>query len=109
MWRNIILGVGSYAERMIKLSRSYKKHNICKDKCWKTGKKLANRIVRMYEDIIPKGAAYKKLYCTWNVCDYKVRISWQEYCRETNLKQLVKGSPEYKKLYRQWYKWYKGK
>ena len=52
------------------MSRSYKKFPIVKDKsCSKHGKRFANKKVRHTQDI-PNGKAYKKVYETWNICDY---------------------------------------
>jgi len=51
----------------------------------KKGKKLSNRRVR-YSKIISNGGFYKKLYESWNICDYKnywySRHSFWEWCKE---------------------------
>ena len=58
---------------MIKLSRSYKKYPSCKcEKSCKFGKKQANRKVRHFLQDIPSGGSYKKLYDSWDICDFKV-------------------------------------
>lgn len=56
------------------MSRSYKKYPLikCETSC-KFGKRQANKCIRnlpINEDI-PNGRAYKKYYCSWNICDYK--------------------------------------
>ena len=109
MWRSLILGVGGYAERMMRLSRSYKKFIVLKEQGNKYVKRRASRAVRLYKDIIPKGGAYKKLYCSWNICDWWIYASWEEYYKEKDIVHLIKGSEKYKEVYREWYKYYKGK
>ena len=57
---------------MIKLSRSYKKYPCCKDeRSCKNGQRFANKTIRQHDGEIPNGRAYKKLYCSWDICDYK--------------------------------------
>jgi hypothetical protein len=34
-------------------------------------KRTANKTVRKYKSVIPDGMGYKKLYCSWNICDYR--------------------------------------
>ncbi len=60
------------------MSRSYKKHP------WSAlrspwNKKQANKRVRKYNKPIQNGKAYKKLYCSWNICDYKSRYTLGEW------------------------------
>lgn len=33
-------------------------------------KRVANRAVRNYDGPIPDGSAYKKIFNSWDVCDY---------------------------------------
>ena len=80
-----------------------------KDNCSQFGKKMANRAVRNYKDYIPRGKAYKKLYCSWIICDYKLYTSWHAYCKENNMEQSEKNSEDYKLLCREWYRYYKSK
>lgn len=56
------------------MSRSYKKPYI-KDngRSKKEAKRFANKVVRKYKDIIPNGKSYRKLYCSYNICDYKYK------------------------------------
>lgn len=55
------------------MSRSYKKHgNIVKQQNTKGMKRCANQYVRRHADELPrKGKAYKKLFESWDICDYK--------------------------------------
>lgn len=53
------------------MSRSYKKYPFVKDKSGsKHGKKFANKKVRHAKNL-PNGKAYKKVYESWDICDYK--------------------------------------
>lgn len=58
------------------MSRSYKKFPCVKDRCsLKTKKReqpktYASRHVRRSDDI-PNGSSYKKLYCSWDISDYR--------------------------------------
>lgn len=51
------------------MSRSYKKTPICKDKNSQFGKRKANHTVRRAKDV-PNGGGFKKVYESWNICDY---------------------------------------
>lgn len=58
------------------MSRSYKKHPVVKGNC-KGQKQVANRKIRRVDKLTPlKGGSYKKLYLTWNICDFRSR--WTE-------------------------------
>ena len=50
------------------MSRSYKKHNIVKDKVSKDMKKFANKKVRHRKDI-PNGKAYRKVFESYDIHD----------------------------------------
>ena len=54
------------------MSRSYKRSPICKDKNFKKGKRLASRAVRRTSDV-PKGKQFRKVYCGWNISDWRSR------------------------------------
>jgi len=34
-------------------------------------KRQANKLVRRFKEKIPNGRAYRRLYCSWNICDYR--------------------------------------
>ncbi|HAH17786.1 MAG TPA: hypothetical protein DCL29_02025 [Eubacterium sp.] len=59
------------------MSRSYKKHPRVKDKNNKGMKKYANKKVRHTKDI-PNGKAYKKVFESWDICDYCWIWTWKE-------------------------------
>ncbi len=88
------------------MSRSYKKVACCKD--YNRGmKKSANRYIRRNYLFVPSGMAYKKLFCSWNICDYKFLKSFSIYKNEFQNYSRKKYSD--KELYRMWYKNYKMK
>ena len=70
------------------MSKSRRKFPIVKsEKSCKTGKRFANRKVRHHKDIILKGNYYKKLYCSWNICDYIFYVSEDDIKNSWNAKQ----------------------
>ena len=93
------------------MSRSYKHTPRCGDYKGKYSKRCANRAVRAQKfwDTIPRRAAYKKLYESWNICDYEqVRVTFEEfYAAETRwrslgrlpLPDLAKSRNRYEKLF----------
>lgn len=66
------------------MSRSRKKHAVVSDYSRNTTayyKRIASKTVRKHKGPIPDGSYYKKLYCSWNIFDYKSR--WDlSYIRE---------------------------
>ncbi len=89
------------------MSRSYKKIPCCKDHN-KGMKKCANRYVRRNYLIVPSGKAYKKLFCSYDICDYKFLESFSSYkmwMAKNN--RGIRYSD--KQLYGMWYKYYKMK
>lgn len=98
------------------MSRSYKKTPWCGDNKGKWKKRRASKAVRRYlkrhpEDLC-QGAQYKKIYDSWDICDYYFRYSWKEYLesiQRINLYLPVIEIKSFKKEYRYWYQHYKGK
>lgn len=88
------------------MSRSYKHVPCCKDYN-REMKKCANRYVRRNYLVVPSGMAYKKLFCSWNICDYKFLESFSSYKKKFYKYSRKKYSD--KELYRMWYKDYKMK
>ncbi|MBD5512112.1 MAG: hypothetical protein HDR08_12830 [Lachnospiraceae bacterium] len=98
------------------MSRSYKRIPCCKD--YSRGmKKHANRYVRRNyvnrnDVVLPSGAAYKKLFCSWDICDYKFLYSFSAYKEEYkiyNHRSTNPGIRPDRELYRKWYRLYKMK
>lgn len=88
------------------MSRSYKRVPCCRDYN-KGAKKYANRYVRRNYFLIPSGMAYKKLFCSYNICDYKFFDSFRSYRKAVIQYHRKKYSD--KELYRMWYRDYKMK
>ena len=65
------------------MSRSYKHVPCCKDHT-RGMKKCANRYIRRNYLVVPSGMAYKKLFCSWNICDYKFIRSFS-FSRKRNI------------------------
>lgn len=98
------------------MSRSYRKFPINKD-CCRTSKDrfkpktYANRAVRRYNDM-PSGKScfFKKIYCSWDICDY--RILWvlneKELKRQWNNKEtfIYNYYRNYKEVLCEWKKCY---
>jgi len=95
------------------MSRSYKKHAVCKDSDTGhahryKGKTIANRITRRSD--VPSGrAGYKKVYCSWNISDwrfygseYALRKAWDN--GDEDLRKKYKSYEQalwmWKKVYR---------
>lgn len=80
------------------MSRSYKRTPVlqdtygCKTKKW--SKRQASKAVRRYINYIANGSAYKKIYCTWNICDYRMREPWNVYTKKD-----YKSKKEWAKYY----------
>ena len=56
------------------MSRSYKKNPYSTDnRSSGDNKKIANRTFRRNKKTLYQGGAYKKAYCSWNICDYRFR------------------------------------
>ena len=65
------------------MSRSYKKTPYCGDNKGKAKKRAANSKLRTklkdYDFILANGNAYKKVYESYNICDFYWITSWKEY------------------------------
>jgi len=99
------------------MSRSYKKTPVVKQST-KRMKSIANRKVRRSNLIIANGSAYRKVFCSYDISDYSLRETYEEYrswaesCEKTNLncrgfqfdKDYIDGMS-----YWNWYRTYKGK
>lgn len=100
------------------MSKSFKKIPICLDKTGKKYKKLSNKIIRRYNrelvqnlhlnnydtdayigfyvKEIPNGNIYKHVFQSWDICDWKIEISFEEYLDFWNIESN-------KESYRDWY------
>lgn len=97
------------------MSRSYKKHPYCTDgsaKRTSLSKRYANKAVRNYKHKIANGRAYKNLFCSYDIHDYKIRETWLEnkleYENDLNCFNRWRYK-NLKELYKHWSKYYKRK
>lgn len=91
------------------MSRSYK-HTPCYKDRGRGMKKTANRYLRRNYLIVPSRKAYKKLFCSYDICDYKFLRSFYEYRKNyLNYCHRCSGHRSDQELYRMWYKDYKMK
>lgn len=96
------------------MSRSYKKHPWAGDNKGKWKKRIANSKVRSYlknyENIL-KFSDFKKVYESWDICDYGWLYTWDEYWEHTiqDCKRFNRPIPNKKEEYRNWFKTYKMK
>jgi len=112
------------------MSRSYKKTPYAGQKKSKFDKNYSNKCIRQTETNrvkLPDGNAYKKVYETWNICDFgwvttwhdfqrRIRksiaeykngtdsYSWKYYCSRF---KMDPNTPDWKKLRWVWWKHYK--
>lgn len=104
------------------MSRSYKKNPWAGDNKGKRKKRTANQSVRAWLKQNPEvglsKSDYKKIYNTWDICDYGSIESWKEYwASEIRLYYWYKANfpkqkidfPNKKDAYRKWYKMFKMK
>ena len=97
------------------MSRSYKKTPYCGDNKGKFKKRTANSKVRSklknHDFILANGNAYKKVYESYNICDYGWITSWPEYWAIClRMWHRYGGTyPNKKQEYRYWLHWYRNK
>lgn len=99
------------------MSRSYKKIPWAGDTKGKIKKRDANSKVRMFLKNLEheiQNNDYKKVYETWDICDYGWIEDWEEYWnfelrRYAEHPEWYKKPPNKKESYREWYKTYRMK
>lgn len=64
------------------MSRSYKKTPVCKDQGTRWMKCQASKAVRRYAEDIGDGGSYKKLFCSYNICDYRTILPYRKALHE---------------------------
>ncbi|GGG14815.1 hypothetical protein GCM10010912_69040 [Paenibacillus albidus] len=93
------------------MSRSVKRQPVFSDQqkhgaSW--AKMQAAKAVRRYPGEIPRGKWYRKLYCSWNICDYSFYTTkeqavqeWEtESWRKMRFPSRVEAIQEWSKFYR---------
>ena len=101
------------------MSRSYKKNPIYTDGRTPTPKKIkriANKKVRHTKNLAD-GKAYRKVFESWNIHDYKNRETWEDakawYLKKSQEKEwsdyIKKYYPTLKMFYKRWIKFHRNK
>ena len=97
------------------MSRSYKKTPVlkdtsCKGSTFKSGKQIANRAVRNHDDV-PNGGGKKKVYCSWNISDFRFMKTEAELRKEwdNGKSYLHKTYDTYEQALFAWRKQFKNK
>ena len=95
------------------MSKSYKKTPYAGEKKGKAKKRLANHIVRRSlkrdNNLVVQGGSFKKLYESWNICDFGWTYTWKEYWTKECSHYNKVFKPNKQESYRQWKKWYYNK
>lgn len=95
------------------MSRSYKKFAVFKDRNSKVHKRMAKKIVRLKKSVL-NGGQYKKHYCSWNICDYRILAKFytaEEFRRmwfdknEHEFDWIRQRFQSWKVAYRNWLRW----
>ena len=96
------------------MARSMKKNPVSTDgrNGQKISKRFANKTVRKFDNDIPKGKFYKKLYCSYDIHDWIFRWSWEEAKKEYETNpwpHWINKYPTLKDFYNYWSKYHKRK
>lgn len=93
------------------MSRSYKKHPWATDshKNKKFLKKIANRRVRRFNHKLANGSAYRKLYQSYEICDYKFFCSFIQAMKEISKEIKEDEAKNEKEYWKDWHKYYRRK
>lgn len=87
------------------MSRSFKKEPVLKI-INKTNKRKANKKVRRYNKDISNGSYYKKIYSSYDIIDYSIRFTKDEY---VNFECELHGEDKRTKFEHEWFKQFKMK
>lgn len=100
------------------MSRSYKKTPWSGDRKGKDKKRTANHKVRnwlkRHPDVTLNGNSYRKIYESWDICDYGGIETWEQYWESAvrvwyRWRYYYKPFPDKKTEYRNWVKYFKTK
>ncbi|WP_368263039.1 hypothetical protein [Clostridium disporicum] len=89
------------------MSKSYKKEPVVTGRI-KGMKKFANRRIRNFKGEISNGSNYKKVFPSYDICDFAFRESYLEYETRRNKYQSM-NIPHKDMTYYDWFKTYKRK
>jgi hypothetical protein len=86
------------------MSRSYRKTPILKDPNNKWAKRKSNKRVRNNSDEIVNGNHYKKLFCSYDICDFKMNtgLSFKEWLDNEIEHGRIDKSKDWRECYKQY-------
>lgn len=96
------------------MSRSYKKTPRAGDTKDKFYKRYANKLIRKNKYELYQHKNFKRVFCSWNICDYQSIMSFEEFY-EDMIEQWFRWRynyepfPDKKEAYQRWRRWYKMK
>ena len=64
------------------MSRSIKKTPVSKDQASRWIKRQASKAVRRYSQDIPFGKFYRKIYCSWDISDWRFYTPYKHAVKE---------------------------
>lgn len=94
------------------MSRSYKKSPVCTDHNTpgtRWAKRQAAKAVRRYNDCIDDGKSYRKVYCSWNICDYRFYQTRKQAIKEWENNERLQSRFSQEKILNNWEKFYRKK
>ncbi|WP_341281170.1 hypothetical protein [Paenibacillus sp. FSL H8-0537] len=94
------------------MSRSYKKSPVSSDHttpetCW--AKRQAAKAVRRYAGCMNNGKWYRKVYCSWNISDYKFYQTRKQAIREWEKNERYQSKFSLVEIIYDWEKFYRRK
>ncbi|QHW35182.1 hypothetical protein GZH47_19525 [Paenibacillus rhizovicinus] len=90
------------------MSRSFKKTPVCKDPCSKWMKRQASKAVRRYDADLNAGGGYRKVFCSWNLCDYRFIQTKQQAALEWE-RDIAYRRHTLEQALMNWHKYYRRK
>ncbi|OCT16865.1 hypothetical protein A8709_00685 [Paenibacillus pectinilyticus] len=94
------------------MSRSYKKSPVCTDHTsprTKWAKRQAAKAVRRHDGFIENGRSYRKLFCSWNICDYRFYQTKEKAVFEWEKDVRLQSGFSKERMLRNWEKFYRRK
>ena len=94
------------------MSRSYKKSPVCTDHTsprTRWAKRQAAKAVRRYDEIIENGKFYRKIFCSWNICDYRFYQTKEKAILEWEMNARLRSRFSKERILRNWEKFYRRK
>jgi hypothetical protein len=94
------------------MSRSYKKSPVCTDQQslgTRWVKRQAAKAVRRCDGTIANGKSYRKLFCSWDICDYRFYQTKEQAILEWEMNARLQSRFSKESMLRNWEKFYRRK